>query len=227
MKVWNMDPSKVALLPYPYVPSSAMLEIPCGSKGKMIGYFGQMSERKGLRVLGQALPLIFRHHPDARFLFVGKSYGMRDGTPFPDYLRAQAGAFAGQLEFTGQVALKDMPGKYSRVDLCVFPSVWENFPNVCLEAMSAGRAVVASWNGGMAEMLDAGQYGLLFPPNSPEKLAQAVSQLLEQPELCFDLGQRARKRVLECYNREKIAPLQEELYRQAIEMRRNRKPLPH
>jgi glycosyltransferase involved in cell wall biosynthesis len=222
MKHWDLDPGKVALLPHPYVPSPALLDIACGLRGKTIGFFGQMSERKGLRAFGQALPFIFRHHPDARFLFVGRDCGLRDGTPVPDYLRTQAGAFAGQLEFTGQVALKEMPREYARVDLCVFPSIWENFPNVCLEAMSAGRAVIASRNGGMAEILDEGRCGLLISPHSSEDLAQAILQLLEQPELCLDLGQRARRRVLECYSRQKIAPLQEQLYRQAIAMHRKR-----
>ena len=68
-----------------------------------------------------------------------------------------------------------MHKEYAKVAVCVFPSIWENFPNVCLEAMSAGRGIAASWNGGMAEMLDAGHCGLPFPPNSPQRLAQAVS----------------------------------------------------
>jgi len=222
MKVWDLDPRKVAYLAHPYVPSAAMLDIPCGSRGKVIGFFGQMSDRKGLRALGQALPLIFKRHPEVRFSFVGRDMGMRDGTSFADYLRHQAGAFANQLEFTGQVALKNMPAEYARVDFCVFPSIWENFPNVCLEAMSAGRAVIASWNGGMAEMLDSGRYGLLIPPSSPDQLAHAVTQLLEQPELCARLGRSGRERILECYSREKIAPLQEKLYLDTIALRRSR-----
>ena len=220
MNYWNLDPAKVALLPYPYVPSPAMLTIPCGSTTKTVGFFGQMSERKGLRSLGQALPAIFQRHPDARFLFVGKDMSMPEGTSFTDYLRKQAGAHADRLEFTGQVALANMHKEYSRVAVCVFPSIWENFPNVCLEAMSAGRAVAASWNGGMSEMLDSGRYGLLFPPNSPDRIAQSVCQLLDQPGLCLELGQRARARVLERYNANEIAPLQENIYQCAIEMRR-------
>ena len=63
MKVWEMDPAKVELLPYPYVPSPDMLAIPCGSASKTVGFFGQISERKGLRALGQAFPLIFSGIP--------------------------------------------------------------------------------------------------------------------------------------------------------------------
>lgn len=221
-RVWNLDPRKLALLPYPYLPNPQLLDIPCGSRGQVVGYFGQMSERKGLQALGEALPLIFRRYPEVRFLFVGKDYGRSDGESFANYLRRQAGVFASQLEFTGQVTLKDMHREYARVDICVFPSIWENFPNVCLEAMCAGRAVAASWSGGMAEMLDTGRFGLLFPPRSPVQLAQAVFCLLENPGLCQELGKRARQRVLNCYGREEIAPFQEALYRQAIDMRRAR-----
>lgn len=220
MKEWDVDAAKVELLPYPYAPSPAMLEIPCGSAAKTLGFFGQLSERKGLFDLGAALPLIFQRHPDARLVLIGRDMKTPQGRPFPDYLREQAGPYADRLEFTGQVGLKDMPQQYARVAVCVFPSIWENFPNVCLEAMSAGRAIAASWNGGMAEMLDAGQCGLLFPPRSPQRLAASVCQLLEQPELRIKFGERARARVLERYSMAEIAPLQEKIYQQAIAARR-------
>jgi len=220
MKEWDLDPAKVELSPHPYVPSPAMLEIPCGSTTKTVGFFGQLSERKGLRTLGKALPLIFQRHPDMRLLIIGKDMTTWDHKPFPDFLRAEAGSYADRLEFTGQVPLKDMHQQYARVSICVFPSIWENFPNVCLEAMGAGRAIAASWNGGMAEILDTGRCGLLFPPNSPERLAQSVCQLLDQPELCLELGKRARARVLERYCTSEIAPIQERIFERAIEVRR-------
>ena len=92
-----------------------------------------------------------------------------------------------------------MPAEYSRVDICVFPSYWDNFPNVCLEAMAGARAVVGSSAGGMAEMLADGA-GLLVEPRSPDQLADAVIRFLRSPELRRSCGEKARKVVLERYS---------------------------
>jgi glycosyltransferase involved in cell wall biosynthesis len=109
-----------------------------------------------------------------------------------------------------------MPEQYAAVDICVFPSVWENFPNVCLEAMSAGRAIVASSAGGMAEMLEGGVHGILIPPCNPKVIAEGVIRLLRSRELRQALGASARQRVLSAYSLEKIGPQLEQSYEVAI-----------
>jgi glycosyltransferase involved in cell wall biosynthesis len=82
--------------------------------------------------------------------------------------------------------------------------------------MSAGRGVIGSSAGGMAELLDGGKAGKLVPPKSPKSIAKAIIELLEKPEERMQLGQAARQRVLSKYNLEKIAALQEASYLQAI-----------
>lgn len=82
--------------------------------------------------------------------------------------------------------------------------------------MAAGRAIVGSSAGGMAEILNSNEVGRLVPPKSPEKIAQAVLELLAAPQLRQQLGYAARARVIEQYNIERIGSLQEASYRRAI-----------
>ncbi len=86
--------------------------------------------------------------------------------------------------------------------------------------MSAGRVIVDSSAGGMAELLNYGEVGRLVPPHSPEKIAAAVIELLDNPGLRMRLGQAARDRVLAEYNLERIGELQEASYVRAIQRRR-------
>jgi len=121
------------------------------------------------------------------------------------------------VEFTGKVSLDDIPHYLAQTDICVFPSLWENFPNVCLEAMAAGRGVVGSSAGGMAEMLDQGNAGLLVPPEDATAIASAIIELLDQPNLRMKLGAEARERVTTEYSLERLGDLIEQSYQRAIQ----------
>ncbi len=105
---------------------------------------------------------------------------------------------------------------FRQMDITVLPSLWENFPNACLEAMAAGRGVVGSSAGGMAQQLDEGKVGLLVPPKHPEAIAEAVCTLLANPVLRQELGRKARERVLSEYSADRIGLLMEQSYEQAI-----------
>jgi glycosyltransferase involved in cell wall biosynthesis len=130
----------------------------------------------------------------------------------------------GSIEFTGAVPRERIPEVLANTDVCVFPSRWENFPFVCLEAMAAARGIVGSSAGGMAEMLDGGRAGRLVPPWSPGRIAHAVLELLTDPILRTRLGNVARERVLAEYDPDRIGVLREASYVRAIQRRRARGP---
>ncbi|MEN8131396.1 MAG: glycosyltransferase family 4 protein, partial [Pseudomonadota bacterium] len=137
-----------------------------------------------------------------------------------DHLQDALSSHKRSVEFIGQVPPERVPTILAETDICVFPSVWENFANVCLESMAAGRGVVASEAGGMAEMLDFGKFGRTIPPRSYRKIAQAIIELLDNPQLRMKLGKAARDRLLREYNVDRIGELQEASYCRAMERRR-------
>ena len=217
---WKLDKQKVTHLPNPYIPSQKLLDVPIETQTNIVTFLGRLEIRKGILDLAQAIPLILHQYPQTKFRFVGSPWP----SPNPkldmrQYLEKKLKRYLTSLEFTGNLPLEKIPSILAETDICVFPSIWENFPNVCLEAMSAGRGVIGSSAGGMAELLDGGKVGKLVPPKSPQSIAKAVIELLENFEERIKLGEAARQRVLSEYNLEKIGALQEASYLRAIEKR--------
>jgi len=218
---WKLHFSRTMVVPNPYIPSARLLSLPIGGCRKVVGFFGRLEERKGIADLIEAIPLILRAEPEARFRFVGKAIAYSGtGELYDIYLMRRLRRFRDSLQIVGCCSLDQMPDQYNAVDVCVFPSVWENFPNVCLEAMSAGRAIVATNAGGMAEMLEGGAHGVLIPPRDPKAIAEGVIRLLRAPDLRQTLGTSARRRVLSAYSLETIGPQLEQSYERAIAVSR-------
>jgi glycosyltransferase involved in cell wall biosynthesis len=222
---WKLDPAKVSLVPLPYTPSEEMLRIPVETRTGVVTFLGRLEMRKGVLDLARAIPLILRRQPDARFRFVGQPVESPvPGMDMREYLEPMLERHSRSVEFTGPVPPDRIPSILAETDLCVFPSIWESFGLVCAEAMAAGRGVIASSAGGMAEILNHGEVGRTVPPHEPQRLATAVIELLADPEERMRLGQAARARVLAEYNADRIATLQEASYVRAIERRRDLGP---
>ena len=120
-----------------------------------------------------------------------------------------------QVIFTGQ--REDVPLILSEVDVVVHPSLTEGLSNVILEAMSAAVPVVATKVGGNPELVEDGQTGFLVPVGDPVGIADAISRLLDQPEMARAFGKRARQRVVEEFAVERMVAKIEELYCRLLE----------
>ncbi|MBD2387216.1 glycosyltransferase family 4 protein [Cylindrospermum sp. FACHB-282] len=219
---WGLDAAKVSHVPYPYIPCEELLKIPVDTQTNTVTFIGRLEIRKGVIDLAQAIPQILQQFPNVRFRFVGAA------EPSPDprldmrqYLEKMLRSYSQSIEFTGVVAPKNLPDILANTDICVFPSLWENFPCVCLEAMAAGRGIVGTNAGGMADMLNTEKVGRLIPPHNPEKISQSVIELLANPNLRMQLGQAARDRLLTEYSAESVSALQETSYLRAIKQRQS------
>jgi glycosyltransferase involved in cell wall biosynthesis len=223
IREWGVAPRKTLVVPNPYSPSTDLLSISPESHGKVVGFFGRLEYRKGICDLVEAVPSILNAEPEAAFRFVGSPlFHPVTNEPFDQFVLRKLRKVARSITLVGPVQLRGMPAEYSKVDVCVFPSIWENFPYVCLEAMSAARAIVAGNAGGMAEMLD-GDCGLLIPPKDPRAIADSVIRLLRSDDLRARMGRTSRKRVLERYSVESIGPQIEKSYADAISISGARK----
>lgn len=217
IRLWQLDPQKVHLFPCPYRPSPDLLKIPIQTQTHRVTFLGRVEARKGVLDLAKAIPQILKQCPKAKFRFVGKSgQSPKPAQTMQQYLEQQLWACRHAVEFTGSVPLDKVPLMLGDTDVSVFPSLWDSFGLVCLEAMSAGRAVIGSTAGGMAEVINSDAVGRLVEPKSPQQIVQAVVELLNNPELRMQLGTAARERVLQEYGLERVATLQEESYCRAI-----------
>ena len=154
----------------------------------LIGAVGRLTRQKGHEDLLQAMPAVLRRFPAARLLLVG------DGE-----LRTALARQAAALEVSRNVIFagqrEDVLPLYPLLEVLAMPSLWEALPYALLEGMAAGRAIVASAVGGMADVLRQGESGLLVPPHAPAALAEAICALLADAELRSRLGVNAKRVV--------------------------------
>jgi glycosyltransferase involved in cell wall biosynthesis len=98
------------------------------------------------------------------------------------------------------------------MEIFVLPSLYEGFGIAILEAMAAGKPVVASTVGGIPEFVVPGESGLLVPPGDSVALAAAIRQLLAQPEQAKAMGGRGQEHVRKHYSMESVVRQHEQLY---------------
>ena len=150
----------------------------------LIGAMGRLTEQKGLDDLLQALALVVPYVP-AHLVIVGAG-------PLETALKQQAQALgvAGYVHFLGQRS--DAQAILRQLDLFVSASRWEGFPTVILEAMSQAIPVIATDIPGSNELVINGQTGILTPVGTPQQLANAIIELLQNPRTRQTMAAQAR-----------------------------------
>jgi glycosyltransferase involved in cell wall biosynthesis len=139
----------------------------------------------------------------------------RNGT-LHQALEAKAAAL-GVSGYTRFLRFVSDPAKVmSLLDVVVISSVWEPFGMVAAEAMSVGRAVVASRVGGLPEVVADAESGLLTPPGEPAALAQAVDRLLADPAPSAQLAAGGRQRVTERFTLKVMTEKMLTVYRELL-----------
>jgi len=159
-------------------------------KRPTIGVVARLAPQKGHRVLFDALPAVRDAFPNV----VARLIGHEELSTAAE-LRANATerGVADLVRFEGFRA--DIPQVMADLDVFVLPSLWEGFGLVLVEAMAAGRPVVASAVGPIPEIVVNGETGLLVPPGDPAALAGAIVRLLRDPDRAAAMGRAGRTRV--------------------------------
>ncbi len=197
---WKLDPAKILHAPNPYYPAAALLDIPVSTHARTVLYMGRLEIRKGVYNLAKAIPLVVKQAPNARFIFLGKdARGPFREKSMKAVLQKELGAAAANVEFIDHVPLTSIPSLLSQADICAFPSLWENFPNVCLEAMSAARGIVASREGGMKDMLSDIDGGILVDPYDIQSIAAGILELLNDNGKRTAMALRSRQKAKDFY----------------------------
>ncbi len=158
-------------------------------------YTGRFVERKGVRELIAAIPEVLNHAPRTRFVLAGGHRNCSGAEMEHWWLPAELQPYRQQIHFTGWLTPQAIAEWYRAADILVVPSWYEPFGMVILEGMLYGLPIAAAAVGGPAEILEHGRTGLLFPPKDVEAIAEAILQLVENPQLRQQLGTRAAKDV--------------------------------
>jgi glycogen(starch) synthase len=118
--------------------------------------------------------------------------------------------------FTGFIPDDDRDRLYKVADCAVFPSLYEPFGIVALEAMAARAPVVVSLVGGLQEVVKHGETGITVYPDNPESLAWGINHTLARPDWAAQRAAHAHKLVLEEYNWTRIAQRTAKVYQRVV-----------
>ncbi len=146
-------------------------------------FVGRLEPRKGAHVLGQALPAVFRAHPDCEAVFAGQDRPDPAGRSVKAQIREWCHGFESRLHFLGELPHVRLYGVMERARLVVLPSLADNLPNAMLEAMCLGRPVVGTIGVSFDEVIEDGRSGFLIPPGDPAALAAKLVEAWTHPEL--------------------------------------------
>lgn len=159
----------------------------------VLGVVARLSPVKDHAMLLRALPGVFAAHPEVHVLLIG------DGPSRSDLeTQVASSGLARQVHFAG--TLPNKPNPHGLLDISILPSRTEGFPNSVVEAMAAGRPVVATNVGGTAEAVLPEHTGLLVPPEDEHAMAWALQRLISAPEKRRVFGTAARARARRQYH---------------------------
>lgn len=178
---------------------------------KIILFMGRLVYEKGIQHLISAMPKILAGYHDAKLVIAGKG-GMTNE------LKAQVNSMgiSNKVYFTGYMDSKQVCKMYKCADVSVFPSTYEPFGIVALEAMLSGTPVVVSDIGGLNEIVEHRENGMKSYAGNPNSIADSILELLYNPQLSQEVVKKARNMVKNEYNWAKIAQDTHFTYQKAI-----------
>jgi glycogen(starch) synthase len=169
---------------------------------------GRVVFEKGVHVLLEAWPGVLAQHPGARLVIAGTGSQL-------DRLKARAWelGIADQVRFTGYISDKELERLYHVADVAVFPSLYEPFGIVALEAMAAHCPVVVTQTGGLMEVVQMHRTGLAVPPNNPEALTWAILHTTQHAEWTAARVENAFAEARDTFSWQRVAAATIDVYR--------------
>ena len=179
IRLAHFDPDKIITLyngidlsRFQQLPGSTRDALGIPSEAPLLLTVAVLRQPKGIQYMIEAMPLILTAVPAARYVIVGDGEYAQ-----PLQQLAQQHKVSDRIIFTG--IRQDVAQLLAASDLFVLPTLLDALPTVLIEAMAAGKPIVATDVGGVPEIIDHGRNGLLIPPAQPDELAQACVQLLQ------------------------------------------------
>ncbi len=185
----------------------------------IIGTIGRLTAQKGHTYLLQAAALIKKEFPNIRVVIIGEGELRRELEEQAETLDIKE-----QILFAGSRARNETIRLLSGMDFFVFPSCWEGFGLVLLEAMALKKAIVASNVSAIPESVVDGKTGILVPAENSARLAEAILILLEDPELARMMGEGGYQRLRQYFSVSRMVEATEHLYIRMVHERVMRQP---
>jgi glycogen synthase len=179
----------------------------------IIFFSGRMERRKGIHLCKEIVSSILERF-EVSFVFAGQDlFNYMQDTLLPYWNTKR---FKGSVHYLGRLDLATVRSCLREAEIFLMPSLWENCPYSCLEAMAAGCAIVSSDQGGMPELIRHGENGWLAESENAAAYVTGLERLLEDQSLRSRLGVAARQTIENSYTDTKIAKLSVDYYLECL-----------
>ena len=180
----------------------------------LIFFVGRLVWEKGPDLLVNAMPEVAAAFPNARLVIAGTGPLLDELRGLVEHLGLQE-----RVHLAGFISDEDRNRLYAVADVAVFPSRYEPFGIVALEAMACGTPVIVAEVGGLSEVVEHEVTGLRVAPGRVDAVAQAIIQTLSHPRLAAERARRGQQVVMQEYRWEDIAEKTLQAYRRVQEAR--------
>lgn len=208
---------KNSLIKYEFIPENKIFVLPncidyqkyndamirkliSNKKEVVIGTVGRLEREKGLNYLLLAMKIILTRFPNVKLDIIGDGSALNELKNLSKKIN-----ISNSVNFFGKFV--DVIPFYNKMDIFVLPSILEGFGIVLLEAMASGIPIVATNVDGIREVVINMSSGLLVPPKSPKAIADAISNLIENPQLRDNLVKEGLNRAKEFDVKEHVMKL--------------------
>lgn len=172
----------------------------------MLLFIGRLTWVKGVRNLLQAMPLVLKEYPNTKLVILGKGEEQSDIIQTAERLNIKENIVY-RFDFVEE---EERILHYAASDVCIFPSIYEPFGIVTLEAMAMEKPVVVGARGTVGfkeQIVNSGpdQNGVHINGEDPADIAWGIKETLKNPEKAKNWGENGRRRVLEFFTWRKVA----------------------
>ena len=178
-------------------------------------YAGSITEIKDLLMLLRAVERLVPLYPGVKLRLAGRATSEIYERQVRGYVKTHG--LEEQVEFLGLLSREELLEEYSRCALLALSSVQENAPMAVIEAMAAGKPVVATRVGGVPDLVSEGETGYLVPAGDDLTMAERLAELLGNTALCKRLGQQARVVAQGRFGADRVAQAYYALYQRVLE----------
>ncbi|MFY2154696.1 glycosyltransferase family 4 protein [Cytobacillus firmus] len=181
-------------------PDSLLEGLPVKKGGRLIFSIGRMVREKGFETLIEAAPIIKEKYQDAYIIVAGKG-------PMLEAHRKKARELKVDdvILFPGFINDMQRLALFQKCEIAVFPSYYEPFGIVALEAMITGKPAIVSYTGGLKGIVKHEYSGLFMAPGDPHSFAEQASALLENPKAADTIGKQGQKVAESLFSWRRIA----------------------
>jgi glycosyltransferase involved in cell wall biosynthesis len=183
----------------------------------MLLFVGRLAWVKGVRNLLQAMPLVLKDFPNTKLVILGKGEEQNDIVENAERLNIKD-CVVYRFDFVSE---QERILHYAAADVCVFPSIYEPFGIVSLEAMAMAKPIVVGARGvvGFKEQVINGgsdQNGVHVNGEDPADIAWGIKETLKNPDLAKSWGENGRQRVLQYFTWRKVAEQSLKIYESTV-----------